>query len=112
MIMGGIVLLAGILILFKLNGERSHFICSFPDYPRLSTGMTRIEVERILGKPSKLIQADDETQNFYCTGFSGLNPHYSQATQCGWYEFRGWSGTIEVYFDEEDRLIGKACGTG
>jgi len=109
MIMGSIVLLIAILALFKSNWERSHFICSFPDYPRLSTGMTKTDVEGILGKPSKLIRAADETQSFYCSpGFQ----YYSQSAECWWYEFRGWSGRIEVYFDGEDRLIGKGCGTG
>ena len=111
-LVGGIVLAAGIPMRFKLDWDRTHFICSFPDYSRLSVGMTKTEVEEILGKPSKVVQADDKTQNFYCTGISGLNPHYPQDTQCWSYEFRGWSGTLEVYFNSDERLVGTACGTG
>src|SRR5512138_3396913 len=44
--------------------EKRHFVCSHPDYLRLSKGMTMAQVEEILGRPTKAVRADDETQNF------------------------------------------------
>lgn len=93
--------------------QKRHFVCSHPDYVRLSKGMTMAEVEEILGKPAKRIRADDESQNFYCVGFSGPKPFYSRDTQCWWYgDYDGWLGDIYAYFDKDGLLIGAGCGTG
>ncbi len=112
LVMGFVVILAGIFAYIQWSSGADRFICSYPDYARLSDGMAKSDVEEILGKPAKQILAGDETQNFYCPGFGGSKPRYNQAAQCWQYQFRGWLGSIDLYFDKEDILIGKGCGTG
>ncbi len=109
LLLGIVGLIAGTSIFIKMNWGRTQFICSYPKYHQLTNGMTKDDVKRILGKPAKVIEAEDETQNFYCGPGFRNDP---QAMQCWWYEFRGWLGNIEVFFDSEDILIGTACGTG
>ena len=114
-LLGLIVVVGATWIFGKLQWEwqKRHFICSNPDYLRLSKGMTMSQVKEILGKPTKMIQADDETQNFYCTGFSGPRPFYARDTQCWYYhELDGWLGDINAYFDKDGIMIGAGCGTG
>ncbi len=113
----GIIVVVGITFISgKLQWEwkKRHFICSHPDYLRLAKGMTMVDVEEILGKPTKVIQSDDETQNYYCVNFRGPNPDYTQDHMQCWYyqEFDGWLGDIHAYFDKDGILIGVGCGTG
>ncbi len=112
----GIIAVAGVTWVFgKLQWEwqKRHFVCSHPGYLRLSRGMTMAEVEEVLGKPTKVVHADDEAENFYCVGFNGPKPFYSQDTRCWYYhELDGWLGDILAYFDKNGILIGTGCGTG
>ena len=106
-IASAIFLLPRIVARLRFEWQISHFICSYPGYERLVDGMTTTEVDEILGEPLKRIPAEDETQNFYCSF-----DYYSEAGQCWLYEFPWWDGRILVYFDGENRLIGRSCGSG
>ena len=112
----GVIAVVGLDWMYgKLHWEwqKRHFVCSHPDYSRLARGMTIMEVEEILGEPTKVIRADDKTQNFYCASFGVPKPIYPPDTQCLRYEeYDGWLGDIDAYFDKDGILLGAGCGTG
>lgn len=84
----------------------SHFICGYPKYKFIQKSLTKNEVTNILGLPSKT--KVKSTMDEYIFGQGEMESEIKE----GWfyYKFFGWSGGIEVYFDENGIVVGKNCG--
>jgi hypothetical protein len=83
-----------------------YFICGYPPLQGVRGGLTKDDVARILGPPTKEIDKSKTPYNF----FQGED---ERIIRVGWvYEVRGWLGTIEVYFDKDGKVIRSNCGEG
>ena len=99
------VCLAFVTSLYLYEEHRSaHFICGHSQYKIVNNGMTKEKIRNILGKPDKKII---KAQNAYSFAQGELEDQIRE----GWiYNFFGWSGGIEIYFDVNGIVIGKNCG--
>ncbi|MCK5510857.1 hypothetical protein KAI65_04955 [Candidatus Parcubacteria bacterium] len=110
----GTTIFFGVIILFAYFGIQlyfihleSHSICWHSKYKLIHHDLTKEEVVKILGSPDKIIVKSNI--NDYTFGQGEKDSKIKE----GWiYQFFGWDGSIEVYFDQDSVVNGKNCGHG
>jgi len=82
------------------------FICSYPRLLQIRPGLSKDDVVRILGPATEEIDKSKTPHNF----FQGTA---EKEIRLGWiYEVKGWHGKIEVYFDQNGKVLRTNCGSG
>lgn len=86
-------------------GER--FACSYRPFVQVYNGMSAVQVMGVLGEPDeKVVKEKLEEYRF---GQGDLELHIKS----GWlYHLSDWDGGLEIYFDTQEKVIGKNCGHG
>jgi hypothetical protein len=111
------VVLATVLILGGLGvvfwfvtrpnpNDDPNFICGYPRLLQIQQGLSKDDVVRILGHATEEIDKSKTPHNFFQgTAEKGIRE--------GWiYEVKGWHGKIEVYFDQNGKVLTSNCGSG
>jgi hypothetical protein len=82
------------------------FICGYPPLAKIHQGLSKDEVVGILGVATEEIDKSKTPHNF----FQGRS---EKEIREGWiYEVKGWHGKIEVYFDQNGKVLRSNCGSG
>jgi hypothetical protein len=82
------------------------FICGYPPLKRIHEGLSKEDVVRLLGHATEEIDKSKTPHNF----FQGTS---EKEIREGWiYEVNGWHGKIEVYFDQDRKVLKSNCGSG
>lgn len=85
----------------------SKFICAYPNYPIIETGQNGKIITEIMGQADEQIIKNDISE--YRFGQGDIENQIKE----GWiYNYEGWDGHIEIYFDTDGTVIGKNCGNG
>ena len=80
------------------------FVCGHPTYKNIAPGLTKANITKLLGKPSR-VGVNHGDPNF----MGQQNPAIAEVWM---YFFLIWEGHIEVYFDSTDHVLGRNCGNG
>ena len=82
------------------------FICAYPPLARIHPGLSKDDVVKTLGAANEEIDKAKTPHNF----FQGTS---EKEIREGWiYEMKGWHGKIEVYFDQNGKVLRSNCGSG
>lgn len=91
---------------YTVLSSHTHYACDYPNFSKIKNGLTADQVSSLLNiQPS---QKRTKTSDEYVFGQAELEPKiktgwiYTLPTQ--------WEGSMEVYFDSNDIVIGKNCG--
>jgi hypothetical protein len=109
-IIAALLITSGAAFVWKVSepppDDYPDFICNYPPLHQVRGGLAKGDVEKILGPPTREIDKSKTPHNF----FQGED---ERRIRVGWvYEVRGWRGTIEVYFDKDEKVIRSNCGEG
>ena len=83
-----------------------NFICDYPRLLQIQPGLSKDDMVRILGPATEEIDKSKTPHNF----FQGTA---EKEIREGWiFEVKGWHGKIEVYFDQNGKVLRSNCGSG
>ncbi len=103
-----VALLVGIAVYLgyqRISDNR--FACTYPDFDRIENEMTAEEVAEVLGQPDEKVVKEELGGDRFGQG------ELEQQITSGWlYDLPDWDGGLEVYFDVNEKVVGKNCGNG
>lgn len=86
-------------------GER--FACSYRPFAEVDNGMSAAQVVRVLGEPDEKVVKEKLEEYRFGQGDLELR------IKSGWlYNLPDWDGGLEIYFDAQEKVVGKGCGNG
>ena len=104
-----IIVCAGLYLYIFPNNKsiEPKFICGHPNYELIQNEQNKERIIDIIGNPDQeKIKSEVNTYNF---GQGDMENKIKE----GWiYNYDGWEGHIEIYFNENGIVIGKNCGNG
>ena len=111
MLVAMVLILCGLGVVFWLvtranPNDDPALICGYPPLARIHQGLLKDELVQILGRANEEIDKSKTSHNF----FQGTA---EKEIREGWiYEVKGWRGKIEVYFDQNGKVLRSNCGSG
>ena len=110
-VLATVLILGGLGVVFWLvtqpnPNDDPNFICGYPRLLQIRQGLSKDDVVRILGPATEEIDKSKTPHNF----FQGTS---EKEIREGWiYEVKGRHGKIEVYFDQNGKVLKSNCGSG
>jgi hypothetical protein len=81
------------------------FACSYQPFTKVQNGMDTAQVVSLLDEPDTKVIKNEMSENRFGQGELELN------IKSAWlYELPEWDGSLEIYFDSKEIVVGKNCG--
>lgn len=102
------IVILGIYFGYKyFQANTGKFACSFQPFTKVENGMDSETVFSLLGEPDTKVIKETLGGNRFGQGELELQ------IKSGWlYDLPEWDGSLEIYFDSGEIVVGKNCGNG